>query len=315
MKPIRSPSSSTYWSSLRGRITPQASLASLTWFQVGGKADLLYRPADFEDLSFYLQNNEDHFPITYLGAASNVLLREGRLPGVVIKLGRGFSDVTFFENHIEVGAAALDRTVANMAAEREVSGLEFLSGIPGTIGGAIKMNAGCFGREIKDVFLWAKVLDENGRVHQLSPEDLGFSYRKSLLPEGWCVVSCALKKEQGDLQQIESNMQGIALQRGKSQPTKGRTGGSTFKNPLPEVSSYKAWELIDRAGCRGLQRGEALVSEKHCNFLMNLGGATASDLELLGEEVRNRVFQQTGVLLEWEVLRMGQMNKEEEEKA
>lgn len=289
--------------SVRGRYTPQARLADLTWFRVGGPTDVLFRPADCDDLSLFLSQISSDIPVTILGAGSNVLVRDGGIPGVVIRLGRGFSEATLGEDGttLSVGAGCLDRTVALTCQERGLGGLEFLVGIPGTIGGAVKMNAGAYGTEIKDVLVWADVMDPQGVKHRLTRDDLGFSYRHSELPPGWIVVGAALGGEPQDPQVISPKLQHILAEREATQPVRGRTGGSTFKNPLPE----KAWELIDKAGCRGLMIGDAQVSEKHCNFLLNLDKASAQDLESLGEEVRQRVFQLTGHELEWEIIRLG----------
>lgn len=288
---------------VRGRYTPQARLADQTWFRVGGATDVLFRPADGDDLSSFLSQISSEIPITILGAGSNVLVRDGGISGVVIRLGRGFSTISVEDKEAEiyVGAGCLDRTVALHCQEIGLGGLEFLVGIPGTIGGAVKMNAGAYGTEIKDVLIWADVLDPQGIKHRLSASDLGFSYRHSELPENWIVVGAALEGNHDDPQVISEKLHHILAEREATQPTRGRTGGSTFKNPLPE----KAWELIDKAGCRGLKVGDAQVSEKHCNFLLNLDQATAQDLETLGEEVRSRVLQKTGHQLEWEIIRLG----------
>lgn len=288
---------------VRGRYTSQALLSDLTWFRVGGPTDVLFRPADPDDLASFLSQISPTTPPTIIGAGSNVLVRDGGIPGVVIRLGRGFSEIVADEDGrtLYVGAGCLDRTVALHCQELGLGGLEFLVGIPGAIGGAVKMNAGAYGTEIKDVLVWADVLDSQGNKHRLTVQDLGFSYRHSALPHGWVVIGAALRGEPADPQTISVKIQHILAEREATQPTRGRTGGSTFKNPLPE----RAWELIDKAGCRGLQIGDAQVSEKHCNFFLNLDKATAQDLETLGEEVRRRVSQTTGHELEWEIIRMG----------
>lgn len=307
---------------VRGRYQIDAPLQEQTWFRVGGPADVLFKPADTADLQHFLQHCPRDVPVTILGAASNVLVRDGGIAGVTIRLmGRGFADIQVDPtlSRIEVGAGALDRVVALTSAQHQIVGLEFLVGIPGTIGGAVKMNAGAYEGEIKDVLVWCDVVTPEGNCHRLSPADLGFSYRHCALPEGWIVVRACLQgrtfsTESANAPDHESPMQKIErflAQREASQPTKGRTGGSTFKNPEGE----KAWALIDAAGCRGLTKGGAEVSTKHCNFLLNVNHASAYDLETLGETVRARVLETTGIPLEWEILRLGRfaiLNADEE---
>ncbi|MBM3468647.1 MAG: UDP-N-acetylmuramate dehydrogenase [Alphaproteobacteria bacterium] len=290
---------------VRGRYIPGARLAEHTWFRVGGPAEVLYRPEDENDLAHFLSNKPQGVPIAIIGAGSNVLIHDGGVKGVVIRLGRGFSSIRIEEEHLHVGAAALDRTVSLTCRDAGLGGFEFLVGIPGTIGGAIRMNAGAYGAEIKDVLVYANVLDLEGKHHRLTVNDLAMSYRHSSLPEGWIVTSAVLKGVPSqDPHTIGTKIENILKERESTQPIRGRTGGSTFKNPLQE----KAWKLIDDAGCRGLKKGDAQVSEKHCNFLLNLDQATAFDLESLGEEVRRRVYESSGISLEWEIIKMGYEN-------
>jgi UDP-N-acetylmuramate dehydrogenase len=291
---------------VRGRYTESADLARITWFRVGGPADVSFRPLDRDDLVAFLKGRPSDVPITVIGVGSNLLVRDGGVPGVVIRLGRGFVDVCADGDEVVAGAAALDINVARTALDAKLAGLEFLSGIPGTIGGAVRMNAGAFGGELSDVLVCAEAVDLDGNVHTLTPADLGFTYRHSELPEAWIVTSARLKGRAGDAAAIAARMDEIRATREDSQPVRVRTGGSTFKNPsTPEAKGRKAWQLIDAAGCRGLIRGGAMVSDKHCNFLINTGTATAADIEALGEEVRRRVFQDSGVVLEWEIQRIG----------
>jgi len=286
---------------VRGRLTANAPLAGVTWFRVGGPAEVLFRPADAEDLSGFLAGCRADIPVTVIGVASNLLVRDGGVPGVVIRLGGPFAGIAVDGVTVTVGAAALDLTVALTARERGVAGLEFLSGIPGTIGGALRMNAGAFDRELSDVLVSAEAVDRAGRHHTVPVTDLGLSYRHCAAPADWLFTAATLRGEPGDAAAISARIDDIARKRAETQPVKARTGGSTFANP----PGHKAWELIDRAGCRGLTVGGAQVSEKHCNFLLNLGSATAADLERLGEEVRRRVFESSGVRLEWEIKRIG----------
>ncbi|MFC4170025.1 UDP-N-acetylmuramate dehydrogenase [Teichococcus aestuarii] len=286
---------------LRGRVQAEAPLAPFTWFRVGGSAQYLVRPADVDDLLLLLRDRPAHLPLTVIGAASNLLVRDGGLRGIVLKLARGFSDIVVEADGIVAGAAALDMTVAEHAAAAGLGGLEFLSGIPGAIGGAVAMNAGAYGAEVKDVLDWAEVATPAGLL-RLSAAELGFAYRRSALPEGGVVVRARFRAVPGDMATIAARMQAIRTAREESQPVRARTGGSTFKNP----EGHKAWALIDAAGCRGLRQGDAQVSEKHCNFLLNLGAATAADLEGLGETVRARVAAQSGIALEWEIKRIGE---------
>jgi UDP-N-acetylmuramate dehydrogenase len=276
----------------------------MTWFRVGGPAEVLFRPADRDDLAAFLADKPDDVPVTVIGVGSNLLIRDGGVPGVVIRLGRGFSEISVIPGEsprVVAGAGALDVTVAMTARDAGVSGLAFLSGIPGTIGGALRMNAGAYGLEMKDVTETADALDGKGGLHRLSLADLGLSYRHSAVAEDWIFLSAVLHGSTGDPAVIAAEIAEIQAQRESSQPIRTRTGGSTFANP----PGAKAWELIDRAGCRGLKRGGAMVSEKHCNFLVNTGEATAEDIESLGEEVRRRVERHSGVVLEWEIRRIG----------
>ncbi|MGB0696503.1 MAG: UDP-N-acetylmuramate dehydrogenase [Rhodospirillaceae bacterium] len=297
---------------LRGRLSANAALADQTWFRVGGPAEVLFKPKDLEDLQAFLAGRPADIPITVIGAASNLLVRDGGIPGVVIKLsGRAFGAVEQDEavpGQITCGAAALDLTVARFAQSWAIGGLEFLSGIPGTIGGAVRMNAGAYGGEIKDVLVSATIIKGSGDTATLPLKDLNFGYRRSGLAEDDFVVSATLcGQPDADATAIETRIAEIQAGRQDSQPTRARTGGSTFANPDPETSGgRRAWELIDAAGCRGLQIGGAQVSEKHCNFLINTGTATATDLETLGETVRAWVLETSGVALHWEIRRIGQ---------
>ncbi|MGE5540345.1 MAG: UDP-N-acetylmuramate dehydrogenase [Gemmatimonas sp.] len=291
---------------VRGRYTENADLARITWFRVGGPADVMFRPVDRDDLVAFLKGRPSDVPVTVIGVGSNLLVRDGGVPGVVIRLGRGFAEIRTEGDEVVSGAAALDLNVAKVALDARLAGLEFLSGIPGTIGGAVRMNAGAFGGEIKDVLISAEAVDAEGNLHTLTPTDLRLTYRHSELPEDWIVTSARLQARPGDASTIAARIDEIRATREDSQPVRVRTGGSTFKNPDdPEAQGRKAWQLIDAAGCRGLTRGGAMVSEKHCNFLINTGTATAADIEALGEEVRRRVFQNSGVRLEWEIRRIG----------
>ncbi len=286
---------------VRGRLTAGADLSRLTWFKVGGPAEVLFRPADEADLAAFLAGCPDDAPLTVIGAGSNLLVRDGGIPGVTIRLGRGFGDIVPEGRQIAAGAAALDLNIALAARDAGLDGLAFLSGIPGTLGGALRMNAGAYGSEIKDVLVDVRAIDRSGRTHEASAADLEFGYRRCGAPEDWLFVGAILRGVPGDRAAIAARMEGIKRARGETQPTGARTGGSTFANP----PGARAWELIDRAGCRGLARGGAAVSEKHCNFLINTGAATAADLEGLGEEVRRRVMAATGVDLRWEIRRVG----------
>ncbi|MGO1120209.1 UDP-N-acetylmuramate dehydrogenase [Rhodovibrionaceae bacterium A322] len=286
---------------VRGRYKEQAGLDSITWFRVGGPAEVMFRPADPEDLSAFLAAKLADVPVTVLGVGSNLLVRDGGIAGVVLRLGRGFAEITVDGDQIISGAAALDGNVAQTAQRAGLGGLEFLSGVPGTIGGALRMNAGAYGRETKDVLIWAEALTPDGRLERLSRDDMGFSYRRSEIPGDWIFVRAAFQGQPEDKQVIGQRMAEIKAAREGSQPIRSRTGGSTFKNP----DGHKAWQLIDAAGCRGLTMGGAQVSEQHCNFLINQGTASASDLENLGEEVRRRVLAHSGVELQWEIKRVG----------
>ncbi|MGE4482335.1 UDP-N-acetylmuramate dehydrogenase [Acidocella sp.] len=285
----------------RGRLKEHEVLAPFTWFRVGGPAEFLLRPADIEDLCAFLRDLPLEMPVTVIGAASNLIVRDGGLNGVVIKLARGFGDVEIEADGLVAGAAALDVSVSEHAAAAGLSGLEFLSGIPGTIGGAVAMNAGAYGGDMAGVLDWVDIATRSGELKRLSVHDLGLSYRHSNLPADAVVVRARLRARPGEASLIGARMAEIKSRREATQPVRARTGGSTFANP----EGQKAWELVDAAGCRGLKRGNAQVSELHCNFLLNLGGATAAELEGLGEEVRRRVREKSGVSLRWEIKRIG----------
>jgi len=286
---------------LRGRVQPNAPLAAFTWFRVGGPAELLVRPADADDLAAFLRALPLDVPVQVIGACSNLIIRDGGLPGVTIKLARGFSAISVQADGVVAGAAALDLTVSEHAAAAGLTGLEFLSGIPGTIGGAMAMNAGAYGGETAQVADWVEVVTRSGEQRRMAPAELAFAYRHTRLPVGAVVTRARLRAVPGAAAMITARMNEIRTARESSQPVRARTGGSTFRNP----PGMKAWELIDAAGCRGLTRGGAQVSEKHCNFLINTGSATAADVEGLGEDVRRRVFAASGVTLEWEIHRVG----------
>ncbi len=286
---------------IRGRIQANASLAPFTWFRAGGEAEFLVRPADANDLAALLRALPPTTPVQVIGAASNLIVRDGGLPGVTIRLARGFSTITPEPDGVIAGAAALDLTVAETAAAAGLTGLEFLSGIPGTIGGAVAMNAGAYGGEMAHVLSWAECVTRDGEKRRLSSTDLAFGYRHANVPPGSVITRVRLAAKAGATPVIAARMAEIRAAREESQPVRARTGGSTFRNP----DGMKAWELIDAAGCRGLVVGGAFVSEKHCNFLINTGSASAADIEALGEEVRRRVKAATGVTLEWEIRRIG----------
>jgi UDP-N-acetylmuramate dehydrogenase len=284
----------------RGRLTADAPLGPQTWFATGGPAEVLFRPADVEDLAAFLGALPADVPVTVLGVGSNVIVRDGGIRGVVIRLLRGFTGIAVEGHEVVAGAGAPDLNVALTAREHSLAGLEFLSGIPGTIGGAFPTNAGAYGSELVEVLISAEAVDRAGRIFTVTARELGLSYRHSDAPADWIFTSARLRASPGDQLAITRRINEIDAARTVSQP-RSRTGGSTFANP----AGHKAWELIDRAGCRGLKVGGAQVSEKHTNFLINTGTATASDIEALGEEVRRRVLDKTGVQLEWEIRRLG----------
>lgn len=286
---------------VRGRYDAQAPIARYTWFRAGGPAEVLYRPADVTDLANFLAGKPGDVAVTVLGVGSNVLVRDGGIPGVVIRLGRPFSTIRVDGTQIHAGAMALDYNIAKAARDASIAGFEFLAGIPGTIGGGLRMNAGAYGREFKDIVIQVLALTPQGDIESLSPEDWTPRYRGCGVPTDWIFTGCAMTGAWGNSADISRAMELIQEAREDTQPIRTRTGGSTYKNP----NGQKAWELIERAGCRGLRLGNAQVSEKHCNFLVNLGGATAADIEGLGEEVRRRVREATGVELEWELERIG----------
>lgn len=285
---------------VRGRLTADAPLAPVTWLRAGGPAEVLFRPADIDDLAAFLAGTPHDVPVTVLGVASNLLVRDGGIPGVVVRLMRGFTDIRVEGERLVAGAGALDLNVALTARDHGLAELEFLSGVPGMIGGALRMNAGAYGGEMKDVVVGAEAIDRQGRRLSLSPDDLGFAYRHCAMPESVIFTGATLRASRGDQDNIAARIIEIDRARGETQP-RSRTGGSTFTNPPGD----SAWRLIDAAGCRGLRVGGAQVSEKHCNFLINTGDATARDIEALGEEVRRRVHETSGVSLHWEIRRVG----------
>ena len=286
---------------VRGRLTENAPLAQLTWLRVGGPAEVMFRPADAEDLAQFLARKPKDVKVTVIGVASNLLIRDGGVKGVVVRLGRGFVEIESQGEEITAGAGALDLNVALSACAAGIAGLEFLSGIPGTVGGGLRMNAGAYGAEFKDVLVSATAFDAKGKRREMTPAEMDLSYRHCGVAEDWVFVSARFKGKRDEAQAIGARMAAIQAQREESQPIRARTGGSTFANP----PGHKAWELIDKAGCRGLKLGGAQVSSKHANFLINTGEASAADVENLGEEVRRRVLEKSGVGLEWEIKRFG----------
>jgi UDP-N-acetylmuramate dehydrogenase len=287
---------------LRGRLLGNEPLAPLTWFRVGGPAQVLFMPEDENDLAYLLTRLSAEIPATLVGLGSNLIVRDGGVPGVVIRLGRGFSEVKVEPGHrIRAGAAVPDVKVARAAQDAGIAGLAFFRGIPGAIGGALRMNGGAYGGETKDVLIEARGVDRAGRIHVFSNADMHFTYRHCGVPDDVIFTQALFQGSAGDPAEIAAAMEKITESREATQPIKSRTGGSTFKNP----PGGKAWQLIDAAGCRGLIVGGAQVSEMHCNFLINLGDATAADIEALGETVRARVKETSGVELEWEIKRIG----------
>jgi UDP-N-acetylmuramate dehydrogenase len=286
---------------VRGRWREAVPLAPRTWLRVGGPAEALFEPADTDDLQEFLAKRPGGLAVTPIGVASNLLVRDRGIEGVVLRLSGPLAAITREGDRLRVGAGATDRSIAIHAMQAGLSGLEFLIGIPGTLGGAVRMNAGAFGGETAEVVEEVMALDAKGRRQVLRPADLAFGYRHSALPADWIVIEAVLKAVPGDPATVRARMAAIKAEREASQPLRVATGGSTFKNP-PE---HKAWQLIDAAGCRGLRHGRAMVSEKHCNFLINTGAARAAEIESLGELVRARVQAHSGVALEWEIHRVG----------
>ena len=298
---------------VRGTLTPARPLADLTWLRVGGPAEWLFQPADEADLAGFLKALDPAVPVFPMGVGSNLIVRDGGLRGVVIRLGRGFNGIAADGGTITAGAAALDAHVARKAAEAGVD-LTFLRTIPGSIGGAVRMNAGCYGSYVADHLTGARAVTRQGDVVTLAPADLGFGYRSSALPDGWVLTQATFEGPPGDPAGLAARMEEQVAKRDASQPVKDRSAGSTFRNPAGFSSTGRgdhaqdlmAWKLIDRSGLRGARRGGAQMSEKHCNFMINTGAATAADLEGLGEDVRKRVFHDSGILLEWEIMRVGE---------
>jgi len=287
---------------VRGRLTAGAPLAPLVWFKSGGPAEWLFEPADIDDLCDFLGALDAEVPVMGLGLGSNLIVRDGGVPGIVIRLGKPFAKVERRDaTSLYCGGGASGILVSSTARDAGIGGLEFLRSIPGTVGGFVRMNGGAYGREVKDVLVDAEVVLRSGQRRILGPAELGYTYRHSDLPEGAVVVGATFRGHAEEAVAIQAEMDRIAAEREASQPLRSRTGGSTFKNP----PGHKAWQLVDEAGCRGLRRGDAQVSEKHCNFLLNLGTASSADIEALGEEVRDKVKAKTGVTLEWEIQRVG----------
>lgn len=297
---------------VRGRYTENAPLGEKGWFRCGGPADVLFKPADQDDLQHFLKNCPADIPVHIFGALSNSIIRDGGLRGVVIRFGREFSDITVDGELLTVGALALDANVAQVAADHGLGGLEFFSGIPGSIGGALRMNAGCYGTETKDVLVSCEAMDRQGNLHRLTPDQMGMTYRHIDVPEDYIFLRAVFKGTPEKSEEVKARIAEIKARREDSQPIREKTGGSTFANPsAAELSKAglsedtKVWQLIDHVGGRGLAIGGAQMSEKHCNFMINTGSATASDLEALGEEIRSRVADRYGITLRWEIRRIG----------
>ena len=301
MSALAAPTAATELPPVRGSLEANGSLADFIWFRTGGPAEWIFRPADVEDLASFLKALPADISVLAVGVGSNLIVRDGGVPGVVVRLPKKLAKVSVDGDLVRAGGAAMGITVASAARDAGLAGMEFLRGIPGTVGGAVRMNAGAYGRDTSDILVEATVVTRDGQVETWPAERFGFTYRHSSLPDGFVVVEALLRGTPGDKTAITTEMDRIAAEREASQPLRSRTGGSTFKNP----AGAKAWELVDRAGCRGLMVGKAQVSEKHTNFLINTGGATGADIEALGEEVRRRVKETSGVDLEWEIERIG----------
>jgi len=298
---------------VRGRYSENVNLGEKGWFRCGGVADIVFKPADKEDLQNFLKELSSDIPVHIFGALSNCIIRDGGLRGIVIRLGREFSDIKIEGDIVKAGALALDANVAKISAEHGVGGLEFLSGIPGAIGGALRMNAGCYGTETKDVLIECEAIDRQGNIHILTPDEMGMSYRHTEVPEGYIFLNATFKGEKETPEIVQKRIANIKERREQSQPIREQTGGSTFANPSASDLSQaglsedtKVWQLIDQVGGRGLTIGGAQMSDKHCNFMINTGTAKASDLEDLGEEIRSRVLDKFGITLRWEIKRIGE---------
>jgi UDP-N-acetylmuramate dehydrogenase len=287
---------------VRGRLTQGAPLAPLVWFKSGGKAEWLFEPKDEDDLVSFLHELDPEVPVMALGLGSNLIVRDGGVPGVVVRLGKAFSKIDKLDAvTLRCGGGASGILVSSTARDAGIAGLEFLRGIPGTVGGFVRMNGGAYGREVSDILVSARIVLRSGEVVEWPLEKLGYTYRHSDVPVGAVVTEAVFRGMPGDPEAIGAEMDAIARAREGSQPLRSRTGGSTFKNP----PGHKAWALVDAAGCRGFRIGDAQVSEKHCNFLLNLGSASSAEIEALGEEVRRRVEEKTHIKLEWEIQRVG----------
>lgn len=287
---------------VRGRYTENAPLGESGWFKCGGKAEVQFKPADLDDLRDFLKNCPPDIPVHVFGALSNTIIRDGGLPGVTIRLGRDFAGIEAEGETVKAGALALDANVAQVAAENGIAGLEFFSGIPGTIGGALRMNAGCYGVETKDILVSCEAVDRQGNLHTLTPDQMHMTYRHTEVPEDYIFISALFKGQKDSPENVLERMVEIRMKREASQPIREKTGGSTFANP---PGDRKVWQLIDEVGGRGLKVGGAVMSEKHCNFMINEGSASAADLESLGEELIKRVREKFGISLRWEIKRVG----------
>jgi UDP-N-acetylmuramate dehydrogenase len=288
---------------LRGKLTADAPLAPLLWFKAGGAAEWLFEPKDADDLSLFLAGLAPDVPVMALGLGSNLIVRDGGVPGVVVRLGKAFAGISVLDaTTLRCGGGASGIAVSSAARDAAIAGLEFLRGIPGTVGGFVRMNGGAYGREVADVLVDCEVVLRSGERRTLTVDALGYTYRHSDLPRGATVVAATFRGVSGEPAAIQAEMDRIAAAREESQPLRTKTGGSTFKNP----AGHKAWQLVDEAGCRGLTLGGAQVSEKHTNFLINTGSASSADIEALGEEVRRRVKAKSGIELEWEIQRVGE---------
>lgn len=286
---------------VRGRLTPRAALAPLVWFKAGGAAEWLFEPADADDLAAFLRDLDPAVSVMTLGLGSNLIVRDGGVAGVVVRLGKAFAWARASDGELSCGGGTSGILAASTARDAGIAGVEFLRSIPGTVGGFVRMNGGAYGREVRDILVNCVVVRRDGVAVRMGVDELGYGYRHSVLSDGAVVIEARFAGMPGEPAAIQAEMDRIAAAREASQPLRSKTGGSTFKNP----PGHKAWALIDAAGCRGLTRGDAQVSEKHCNFLLNLGGASSAEIEALGEEVRDRVKAQSGVTLEWEIRRVG----------